>query len=1217
MLDISNDQNNVFSFFFRENITENLGAFLQMISTTNIETSNTTEWNSHLKAEATRLNRKILTDDIFSFKSIGLNTILTQKSKKIVEEVSQRLADSLKLELTDSRRIIDNQRSRLKDLENEKEELLQTQHWLNEKSGDEVNECLVFLNTILSHKKLSININTVPISTSQRNIQIVKRLMANFNDNLTALYEKATNKSNEISDLHETITYLNEQLKSTTVRTECLEDEFHVSKKTSEQIKIDYRCSIDKLKTIQNKLCRVEEERNIYYDENMELKSRGIHGQYVNLNNQDERLLQRVKDVELDRDNLYDDLHEQIKKTNLCSSECKELEYKCEEFEHTISKLRREYIDMTREMNKVTHENEEIKKSVVDSERQHMVLKRDMKSLETSNKDLEDQLFHLTSENEKNKHDYEKITSNLQEYNTIVMELEEKLTICEKDILIIENDLKKERAEKADLEETNRHLRSQLVIKAELEGVLRDARCTMIQELEEKVITCERGMKFFENDLKKVTTEKINLVESNKYLRSQLNSKNELKPLAAEVERKEKKIKTELILNLDNDNKVSENVKDVKDVTSTQSTSITSVSNSIYIPYNSKSEMLKKENILKSLLENTKQKLEDVSEYLTQREQELKEGSKNVCKDTIFQQRFNTNIGEEDSTMEYANIKILQRENEYLQVNVNKVREELLNVQQEYMMEGNSEMNLLEFDHELQSSKCGSTLSYVKNEIKKINEDNERGRMQSPSKLKSVKMIKTNLEEIHLDSPVKIQRTEYVSDEVEPKLQEYKYNMIKELEDKLTNCERDKLIFESDLIKERNERVNLQQSYKSLKDGSSEKRKIILSGYEKLLTKLFHQRKEIISLLGLDKLSDISLEISSAQSMEYSLASEIDDHLSKRSLEVDSSFNTLNLYLQTSKRCWEGVEYCYRDLLHFVGPLRDKEICPIPDDHLIDPSLSFEMLQSKDIYENIENLVGKIKEIVKHTNTADDLLIGMKRKSKRSIIIIRKFKLREKHKKSAKYNKKYRMLLKKNVRAHRKAYNKKILNDFNSNPDNDITILPIHRCLPLEHQDINLNELSGTETEEIFEEALISIDRFSDEEVEEELINGSKDINLYASNPESEESGKLFVRQQDQRQYTVERLKFINKRFEVLLTCLKARGENKEDKYVTINCNSDCINALLEGVRKTFNPNEDILKRTIDILELAKDINITDLEELEEKKFIKDDDLKIIVLIRK
>ena len=120
-------------------------------------------------------------------------------------------------------------------------------------SDDEFTECVVYLKSILLQKKSSLLDNTMAITSSQRNLHTLKKMMDNLNDNINSLYDKSSKKSGDISDLTETISYLTQQLKSRTVRTECLEDENDVLRKKSEQTELSVQHNMQELSVMQNR----------------------------------------------------------------------------------------------------------------------------------------------------------------------------------------------------------------------------------------------------------------------------------------------------------------------------------------------------------------------------------------------------------------------------------------------------------------------------------------------------------------------------------------------------------------------------------------------------------------------------------------------------------------------------------------------------------------------------------------------------------------------------------------------------------------------------------------------------------------------------------------------------------------------------------------------------------------------------------------------------
>lgn len=133
-----------------------------------------------------------------------------------------------------------------------------------------------------------------------------------------------------------------------------------------------------------------------------------------------------------------------------------------------------------------------------------------------------------------------------------------------------------------------------------------------------------------------------------------------------------------------------------------------------------KSEFLQKENEMKASLEKAQKKVENLSQFLKQREEEIKERDELIAKlnkeyeelksKTIDQN--DINIATRDRMIKaYANAKKrLEKENEFLQLVVKEVREELLNFQKTYKKEEETQQHLQEFVNELQI--CKSSLEH-------------------------------------------------------------------------------------------------------------------------------------------------------------------------------------------------------------------------------------------------------------------------------------------------------------------------------------------------------------------------------------------------------------------------------------------------------------------------------------------------------------------------
>lgn len=153
-----------------------------------------------------------------------------------------------------------------------------------------------------------------------------------------------------------------------------------------------------------------------------------------------------------------------------------------------------------------------------------------------------------------------------------------------------------------------------------------------------------------------------------------------------------------------------------------------------YIP---KSELLKTENELKVSLENAQKKVEALSQFLQKRELELRERDVIIAKLNNEYERLklqatdknDKNIQTRDRIIEeYAKAnKKLEQENEFLQVVVKELRDELLTFQTSFKKEEENQQHLQEFINELQICKSSleKSLDKVAYELNIVKKDRD------------------------------------------------------------------------------------------------------------------------------------------------------------------------------------------------------------------------------------------------------------------------------------------------------------------------------------------------------------------------------------------------------------------------------------------------------------------------------------------------------------
>ena len=229
---------------------------------------------------------------------------------------------------------------------------------------DEMKELIQYINKSLLRRDSENGDDKKDLKKNiSRYFNDAKKLTSTLKTGLDKTYKTSTNKSSEIADLKDISKELDEKLKEKTTCIDSLEEEKKFLKKKVAQVENQYRLSVNELNAIQNRLKSIDNERTILSEENLNLKSGKTDSQNYcnNLNEENEKLLQKLQTLQVERDKMFADLHEQLIKTNCYSTECNKVENKCENLEHVIIKLRREYQDQTREINLLTRETDELK----------------------------------------------------------------------------------------------------------------------------------------------------------------------------------------------------------------------------------------------------------------------------------------------------------------------------------------------------------------------------------------------------------------------------------------------------------------------------------------------------------------------------------------------------------------------------------------------------------------------------------------------------------------------------------------------------------------------------------------------------------------------------------------------------------------------------------------------------------------------------------------
>ncbi|XP_066914313.1 putative leucine-rich repeat-containing protein DDB_G0290503 isoform X2 [Clytia hemisphaerica] len=448
---------------FKKNTKEQLDSLYQIVDFCSSDDVTVQSVQKKLKKEADKIDRMLIVEDLFAVTEEEGST-LVDKSQEMVTTLAQGLAETLKHELQESRIIVDHQRKRIKDLEKEKEEFLENQLKMKNEGVSEMNEIVEHLRRSLVRNVNNTNEGESNRKMVDRNFTNIRKTLRTISDGLDRSYKTVVSKSNEVSELKETIKEMGEQVHDHTLTIEELQGEKQFLKSRIDHAESQHRITNDELNAVQKRLTIAEKERKVFHDENTHLKGGKANMQDFcsSLSGENEKLGSKLKLVQEERDGLFHELQEQIHKTADVTSENNELETKLEALESVITKLRREYQDQTREVNILTRESEDLRHSLQDSEQDCMKLRRSMKATETGNKDLEDQIFQVTNDFQKLKLDNEKFRLCQREQQQTIEELRESIEFGSNEKDAIESELKEVFQQQKQLQEANKTLSNEI-----------------------------------------------------------------------------------------------------------------------------------------------------------------------------------------------------------------------------------------------------------------------------------------------------------------------------------------------------------------------------------------------------------------------------------------------------------------------------------------------------------------------------------------------------------------------------------------------------------------------------------------------------------------------------------------------------------------------------------------------------------------------------------
>ena len=370
--------------------------------------------------EVDRLDRLIINENFFFAEDSSSDNSNLEKSHKMVSTISEELLRTLKEEVKECRSLICHQEKQIKTMKTEKDEYLKIQLAEEKDVTDEINKLFDYLRKSVIQPKPQNILENNDLSLLRRTAVCIKNTTLSLQNGIDKSYGEILNKSELISTMGDAIEELQEQVRNYTNEIDNLNEERDYFKIKSKQFENQYLASFDEITVLQNRIKVIETERKELFDEIIDLKGgqANIQDYCSNLNGENDKLANRIRQLKDENNRTFNELHDYIDKFNEVNSDKNELTNNNKNLEHTILKLRHEYQNQSCNINILSRENEDMKLKSQENEEEKSKQRRAMESMEKVNRDLEDNIYHVTSELQKLYRELSKVKS-LNEENTI------------------------------------------------------------------------------------------------------------------------------------------------------------------------------------------------------------------------------------------------------------------------------------------------------------------------------------------------------------------------------------------------------------------------------------------------------------------------------------------------------------------------------------------------------------------------------------------------------------------------------------------------------------------------------------------------------------------------------------------------------------------------------------------------------------------------------
>lgn len=397
---------------------------------------------------------------------------LIDKADKIGKSIESKRLETMETHLQELEKELTEKNERIKGLEKSNEDFLQERNVVVSEIKEEERNWFDYMKRSIMPGKLSQEdcLEAFEVSFLSKGIKSAKQLVMSAREGIADVYRHTVSNEDALHEVKDSADEVVLKLKSVQSKLESAETENEYFRRKLEQEENKLRVSRDEVISLQGRIHMLGQEKEALEFQIGDIKGgkKDFKEFCSNLSTENEKLFGDISRLQAERDSVLEQQQETSKKLSNCLNDVRSLEEKCEVVERQLVKLKRDYQEQSRELEHCMKENEELKVLLHTKEDSFSECKNEFRNIDIVNKDLEDQVFQLTNDNQKLQLDIGKMKSSKKLVET---ELKEKKLSIEKLVeaeRILEGKVREMAKFKRSGENDSSHLKTELEINEEI-----------------------------------------------------------------------------------------------------------------------------------------------------------------------------------------------------------------------------------------------------------------------------------------------------------------------------------------------------------------------------------------------------------------------------------------------------------------------------------------------------------------------------------------------------------------------------------------------------------------------------------------------------------------------------------------------------------------------------------------------------------------------------